>query len=156
MFLIKQARAWSTLQEYLNKIVSQNVKIGYEEFFRRKAFDEWGWVPGLPNYKHEEEPELDAFEEDLVNDIHDSIQFSIDCRKEKREKTRKQAELEMSKLIREGLNYEDIPDNIKCDSLRQLHLYCLIKECEDVILLADSLIQNGSKNDFNDLWNDFN
>ena len=137
----EKIRTWNALKEEINKIYDYKTKALYHKALLVRAYSEWGFNPENPQQQIQPESvELDGWEKELVEDIHDSIVFGIDVRAEKRQKTDLECKSQMLSFYREGGRWQDIPEQIRCESLKNLYNECCNKDHDELMQLADYAI----------------
>lgn len=145
---LEKIRAWSTLKQELSKIYDYNTRVVYYKAFLARACNEWGFNPDKPGQQPTiESVELDDWEKEFVEDINDTIVFGIDVRKEKRQKELDLCHKNMRKFIRKGNTIKNIPNNLLSPDIVKIYVEELLHEGDELLELADSVINQGVKND---------
>lgn len=143
----KHAKAWKFLQDKVAKIQDPTLRNTMMAAFRQRALAEWGYCPddGLLA-KNTTAPQLDAWEQEFVQDIDDAVMWQIDTRDKKRTQTLNEARAHMMDFVRHGGMLSEIPDYIRCDVIDNLYYDCLESIHRDTIAAADNFIQNCQNN----------
>ena len=137
----EKIRAWNALKNELSKIHDYKTRGVYYKALLARACAEWGFNPEKPGQQIQPETvELNEWEKELVEDIHDSIVFGIDVRAEKRQKTDLECKTQMLSFCREGGRWQDIPEQIRCESLKKMYNECCNKDHDELMQLADYVI----------------
>lgn len=141
MNIQEQTKAWKFLKDCVSKVVDPTLRNVMMAEFRKRAKQEWGFNPDSKyGVAKNESVELDDWEKEFVADINDMITFKIDTREEKRKKTAKEAHARMMQLIVSGGTLEDIPDDIRSDTIDKLYYQCLMEYGDQIMQEADRFI----------------
>lgn len=137
----EKIRAWNALKEMTGKIYDYKTKCMYYKALLARACFEWGFNPEKPEQPVKNESvELNEWEKELIEDIHDSIVFGIDVRAKKRQKTDSKCYANMLDFVHKGGMWHDIPEHIRCESLKKMYNMCCNKEHAELMQLADYAI----------------
>lgn len=142
---IEKIRMWNSLKEHLNKIHDYKTRSLYYKALLARACSEWGFNPERPSQPIQPESvELNDWEKEFVEDIHDIIVFGIDVREEKRKQENEKCKKEMLNFVREGGKWQDIPEHIRCESLKKMYNECKDIYHQEMLDLADYAINLGA------------
>lgn len=135
------AQKWKWLKSQVNLVQDKTLRIAMMAEFRKRALRDWSFDPedGRITAKNES-VELDSWEEEFVNDIKKANMFEINTRANKQKQTAKEAHARMMMFIEQGGRLEDIPDDIRSNTIDNLYHECLIEYGNQMIEQADSLI----------------
>ena len=138
---LEKIRIWNTIKDKIKVIYDIKTRQIYYRAMLARAINEWGFNPENPSAKVDSVIELDDWEKDFVADIHDSIVFGIDVRKEARAREKQEALANMRGYIRKGGSLVELPDFAHDLYFEALHI-----EIENLCAGADYLIK-GDENE---------
>lgn len=137
---LNKIKAWNTLKQYLAKMTDKNAYKLYYNALLARAINTYGFNPENPasGQKNDISVDIADWEQDLLQDVKDSITYGIDTFADKRVENDRKCRAQMIEFISEGGTWYEIPSSIRSDSL-----YKLYRECQDFYF--DELIK-GVKN----------
>lgn len=139
--MVNHAQSWKFLKETVSKITDKTLQNVMMAEFRKRAVRDWGYNPDSKyGVAKEEKVELDDWEKEFLKDIQDFQEYQIDTRVEKREKTAKEAKVRMLNFIECGRCLNDIPDDVRTDTIVKLYYDCLNEYGDLLMEEADRLI----------------
>ena len=119
-----KVRAWRWLETMLEKVKDPLLKNTMRLEFMRRARDEWGFCPiDTQLYQQQDEvPELTEAEQAIMDRINAYLEYGVDIRTEE-EKQRLEAQTlnNMIDFIDKGGTYWEIPEDIRCDHLKEIY-----------------------------------
>lgn len=120
------AHSWRQLEGFLARIPDPILRNSIRLELEKRAINQWGYCPSeqqlYKEVKEEKIPELNDLEQSVYDRIQVFTQYGVDLRtKEDKEKLYNETFNRMCDFINAGGTYFEIPDNIKCDSLRQIY-----------------------------------
>lgn len=120
------AHSWRQLEGFLARIPDPILRNSIRLELEKRAINQWGYCPSeqqlYKEVKEEKIPELNDLEQSVYDRIQVFTQYGVDLRtKEDKEKLYNETFNRMCDFINAGGTYFEIPDDIKCDSLRQLY-----------------------------------
>lgn len=119
-----KVRAWKWLERMLEKVQDPVLRNTMRLDFMKRARDEWGYCPvDTQLYKSEDDvPELEDWEQEILDRINAYLEYGVDIRTEE-EKQRLEAQTlnNMVEFIDSGGTYWDIPEDIRCDHLKEIY-----------------------------------
>lgn len=119
---LQKLRLWEHLKkDFLQNIKDNNTRKLYYKTLLIKATKEFGFNPENGDIQPQDNPELTDWEQDLLEDIKTFKDYDIDVRGEKRKETDESFRKAMREYVALGNTYEDIPDDIKCETIRQAY-----------------------------------
>ena len=138
---LEKIRTWNALKSVLGKITDYKARTTFYKAFLARACSEWGFNPERPGKQvSTQDVELDDWEKEFVEDIHDSIVFGFDVRAKKRKQTYSECYAKMTEFVRNGGLWSDIPESIRCESLKKMYNDCRDTEHTELMALADYAI----------------
>lgn len=142
--MVEQAKSWKFLKENISKIKDRTLQNVMMAEFRKRAVRDWGYNPDSKyGVAKETKLELDDWEKEFLRDITESKQYQVDTRVAKRKETAKEAQSRMLDFISHGGCLQDIPEEIRTDTIVKLYYDCLMLHGNYLITEADKLL--GSK-----------
>lgn len=138
---LEKVRCWEHLKTQLKAICDTKTRQIYYRALLARAVNEWHFNPERPTETVvEPTPDLDDWEKEFVEDIHDSIVFGFDTRAKKREQEHRVYLSQMKLFIEQGGTLKDIPEPIRSHSVEKLYFEALHKVGDDLLECADSVI----------------
>ena len=122
MELVKR---WKYIEAFLEKVTDPILKNVLRYEFQERAIRDWGFCPAeiiLPKKETETEPELMPFEQPVYDRIRAYLTYGVDIRTdEEKHKLENETLNSMIDFINRGGTYWDIPENIRCPSLKKIY-----------------------------------
>lgn len=118
------AIAWNYIEKMLSGITDPILRNAYKYELEGKAVREWGYCPSdTQTYKElGEKPQLTKDQQRIVDIIDGYLEYGVDIRTKKEiEDLQRETVQNMFFFVEHNGKYEDIPDDIKCDSLKKLY-----------------------------------
>lgn len=117
----KVAKSWKVLESILNRIPDTTLKLAFKKELERRAVNEWGYCPTeTQTYKEEGEPELEDWQKEIYKRIQVFNTYGVDIRtEEEKRKLHNETLNNMCEFINRGGIYWEIPEDIRCDSLKK-------------------------------------
>lgn len=128
--------AWKWLEKQLSLVGDKVLRNSMMAELKKKALEEWGYFPNSGMLAKKEPVVLDDWEKEFVEDIKKHLEYEVDTRKGKREKTEKEARVRMLDFIRSGGRYSDLPEDLQNETIRDLYFDVLFEEmkfCEEFL-----------------------
>lgn len=125
-------KKWEILKGFINKIKDEKARKLYYKTLLVKATEEYGFNPQTGQIS-KQDIQLDDWEKEFVEDIKKTQEFELDVRKEKREKTAKEAKARMLDYIRKGGKYIDLPEDLQNEHIWNLYWECMTEEINDCV-----------------------
>ena len=124
MDVAQKVKAWRYLEAMLGRIKDPLLRNGFRLEYMKRAREEWGFCPtDTELYQQQDEvPELTEAEQAVLDRINAYLEYGVDIRTDE-EKQRQEAETlnNMVDLIERGGTYWDIPEDIRCDYLKEIY-----------------------------------
>lgn len=120
----QKVKAWRYLEAMLERVKDPLLRNAMRLEFMQRARNEWGFCPtDTQLYKEEEAvPELNEAEQAVLDRINAYLEYGVDIRtKEEKERLEAQTLNNMVEFIDSGGTYWDIPEDIRCDHLKEIY-----------------------------------
>lgn len=120
----QKVKAWRYLEAMLERVKDPLLRNAMRLEFMKRARNEWGFCPTDTQLYKEEEvaPELGEAEQAVLDRINAYLEYGVDIRtKEEKERLEAQTLNNMIAFIDEGGTYWDIPEDIRCDHLKEIY-----------------------------------
>lgn len=124
MDLMHTVRAWRTIENYLSLISDPFLAAALRYEFTQRAKDEWGFCPGdTQTYKDNKDiPPLEPWEQEFVDRVNAYLEYGVDTITEEEKRHADAVTLNnMIDFINKGYTYWDIPEDIQCESLKEIY-----------------------------------
>lgn len=141
-----KARAWKFVKQMLARVQDPDLRNAILGELTRRAIAEWGYNPENGFVDDRAPIKLTEWEKEFVADIRKSVLYDLDVREEKRKKGDLALMGAMLGFVRDGGRLEDIPENIRCESVDRAYRECLDREHKNLIGEADFLIKRLDEN----------
>ena len=128
----EKVRAWKFLETQLALIRDPILRNSIFAEYKQRALKEWGYFPKTGQIA-KQEIQLDDWEKEFVEDIRKTQEFELDVRKEKREKTAKEAKARMLDYVRKGGRFVDLPEDLKNKHIWNLYYEACKEEIDSCI-----------------------
>lgn len=138
-------QAWKFLQAQVAKVKDPVLRNAMMAEFRKRALNEWGFDPDSGRLATKDDAVLDAWEQELADDISEYALYGVDTRVEKRKATAKEARVRMMDFVAHGGNLEEIPEDVRSDTIDRLYYECLLAHGDQVCAEVDAFIAGGMK-----------
>lgn len=120
----QKVKAWRYLEAMLERVRDPLLRNAMRLEFMQRARNEWGFCPTDTQLYKEEEvvPELNEAEQAVLDRINAYLEYGVDIRtKEEKERLEAQTLNNMVEFIDSGGTYWDIPEDIRCDHLKEIY-----------------------------------
>lgn len=117
-------RGWKFLEAMLAKVTDPILRNTMRYEFEKRAKKEWGFCPAeTQTYKDDGEiPPLEPWEQEIVDMINAYLEYGVDIRTEEEKQHADAVTLNnMIDFINKGYTYWDIPEDIQCESLKEIY-----------------------------------
>lgn len=124
MDLMHTVRAWRTIENYLSLISDPFLAAALRHELTQWAKKEWGYCPGdTQTYKDNQDiPELEPWEQEFVDRVNAYLEYGVDVMTEEEKQRADTVTLNnMIDFINKGHTYWDIPEDIQCESLKEIY-----------------------------------
>ena len=127
MDVMDKVRAWKKLESYLSKITDPILQNSLRHEYAMRAKREWGFCPANMTCAVEDNPEdilseLTDDERMLYERIQTYLEYGVDMMtEEEKHKLDVKTLNNMIDFIEKGHTYWEIPEEIQCDSLKEIY-----------------------------------
>lgn len=129
MNTLQQAKAWAELMRQVASVPDTNVQLAMREYFKRKAQEDWGWVPGETSATDDTMPELTPDEDDFYRRLKLAQVLGVYVPSNKEEPT-------LEQMIRADFNngycFEMLPDNLKTPEVKEIYDRLMAQERKEI------------------------
>lgn len=126
-------QAWKFLQSQLARVKDPVLRNAMLAEFRKRALNEWGFDPDSGRLATKDDVVLDAWEQEMADDISEYALYGVDTRVEKRKATAKEAHARMMDFVSKGGSLSDIPADIRCKSIDHLYFDCVFEQMDQLV-----------------------
>ena len=120
------AHSWRQLEGFLARIPDPILQNSIRLELEQRAINQWGYCPSqqqlYKEVKEDKKPELTDWEQSLYDRMQAFAEYGVDIRtQEEKHKLYNETFNRMCSFIDSGGVYSEIPDDIKCESIKQIY-----------------------------------
>lgn len=133
MMVQGHVQAWKFLQAQVAKVKDPVLRNAMMAEFRKRALNEWGFDPDSGRLATKDDAVLDAWEQELADDISEYALYGVDTRVEKRKATAKEARARMMDFVSKGGSLSDIPADVRSSTIVRLYFDCVFAQIDQLV-----------------------
>lgn len=126
-------QAWKFLQAQGAKVKDPVLRNAMMAEFRKRALNEWGFDPDSGRLATKDDAVLDAWEQELADDISEYALYGVDTRVEKRKATATEAHARMMDFVSKGGSLSDIPADVRSNTIVRLYFDCVFAQIDQLV-----------------------